>query len=164
MNPLFQDEIQLAGWSESHNSGAKITFWLSDPAQLEVFRGMTARKGNTAGQRLACVLVEIDDQEQPVANEVIPTQPDHPQVPLKIGPLCLLAVQLCEDLKFWEWASLDMKSASWTCGTTDQAKNYILKMCGIGSRKDLDINEDAAIKFHQRIRKPFNAWLNKEKS
>ena len=43
--PLFSDEVQLAGWSDSHTSGAKVTFWLSDPSQLDAFRGMTERKG-----------------------------------------------------------------------------------------------------------------------
>lgn len=78
----------LAGWKESHNSGATVTFWLADPASLDAFRGLTARKGNTAGQRLAMVLVEISDQETPVP------QPEKPKEP--IGELCRLAVMWCK--------------------------------------------------------------------
>lgn len=66
MTPTFQDEVQLAGWSETHTGGPKVTFWLQDAEQLAVFKALTARKGNTAGHRFACVLVEIGDDEQPV--------------------------------------------------------------------------------------------------
>jgi hypothetical protein len=40
-----------------------VTFWLPDPSDLEVFRGMTARKSNIAGQRFMAVLVEVRDDE-----------------------------------------------------------------------------------------------------
>ena len=66
ITPMFHSEVQLAGWSESHNGGCKVTFWLAQPSDLDAFRAMTVRKGNTAGQRLACALVEIGDDEQPV--------------------------------------------------------------------------------------------------
>lgn len=67
--PVFQDELMLAGWSETHTGGAKVTFWLPDASALDAFRTMTVKKGNTAGQRFACVLVEIGDDEQPVEPE-----------------------------------------------------------------------------------------------
>ena len=66
ITPMFHSEVQLAGWSESHNGGCKVTLWLAQPSDLDAFRAMTVRKGNTAGQRLACALVEIGDDEQPV--------------------------------------------------------------------------------------------------
>lgn len=69
LKPVFQSEVMLAGWKETHNGGATVTFWLPDTEDLEVFRGMTVRKSNTAGQRLACVLVEIPDNEIPLASE-----------------------------------------------------------------------------------------------
>lgn len=66
VKPAFRGEMMLAGWSESHNGGAKVTFWLSDPSELDAFRAMTCRKGNTAGQRFAVMMVEIGDDEQPI--------------------------------------------------------------------------------------------------
>lgn len=63
LNPTFSGEVQLAGWRETHKSGAVVSFFLSDPADLEKFRGLTVAKGKTAGQRFACVLVEIGDDE-----------------------------------------------------------------------------------------------------
>lgn len=65
----FQGELMLAGWKESHTSGATVTFWLPDAEDLSVFRGMTARKGNVAGQRFMAVLVEVHD------DEALPTEP-----------------------------------------------------------------------------------------
>jgi len=64
--PTFQGEVQLAGWRESHNSGATVTFWLPCSDDLGPFRGLTAKKGGLAGHRFACVLVEIGDDETPV--------------------------------------------------------------------------------------------------
>lgn len=61
--PTFHGEVMLAGWKESHNSGAIVSFWLPDSADLEVFKGLTAKKGNTAGQRFMAALVEIPDGE-----------------------------------------------------------------------------------------------------
>jgi len=70
--PCFSDELMLAGWSETSTGGAKVTFFLPDAAALDVFRQMTVKKGNTAGQRFACVLVEIGDDEQPVTPDDAP--------------------------------------------------------------------------------------------
>ncbi|WYX08203.1 hypothetical protein WJ978_19770 [Achromobacter xylosoxidans] len=64
----FQGEVMLAGWSQTHNGGAKVTFWLQDDTDLEAFKAMTVAKGKTAGQRLALVAVEIGDDEQPVVS------------------------------------------------------------------------------------------------
>lgn len=66
MTPAFSGEIQLAGWSESHTGGCKVTFWLSSPDELAAFRTLTVRKGNTAGQRFMAALVEVGDDELPV--------------------------------------------------------------------------------------------------
>jgi hypothetical protein len=75
LTPVFHGEVMLAGWSESHNGGAKVTFWLSDPSELDAFRAMTVAKGKTAGQRLGCALVEIGDDDKPV-QPAKPVQPE----------------------------------------------------------------------------------------
>lgn len=150
--PLFSDEVQLAGWSDSHTSGAKVTFWLSDPALLEPFRGMTERKGKTAGQRLAMVLVEIGDDEKPVP------QPDKPKEP--IGELCRLAVMWCKDEQFHRWFIGECDIASNPgMDVEETAKRRILHLCGVDSRKELDTNTAAATKFHMGIRNPYMEYL-----
>jgi len=71
---VFQDEVMLAGWKETHTGGATVTFFLPDASLLDVFRGMTVKKGSVAGQRLACVLAEIQDDES-IAEEKTTTAP-----------------------------------------------------------------------------------------
>ena len=142
--PIFSDEVQLAGWSESHTSGAKVTFWLSDPAQLSAFRGMTERRGKTAGQRLAMVLVEINDDE---------TLADEPPSTTKLGPLCALAVAWCSDAPFLAWWQ---RQRGHMAGDVD-VRGDILATCGIKSRRELDADARAAAVFNDVFRLPYMA-------
>ena len=139
MKPTFQGEVQLAGWSETHTGGCKVTFWLADTSDLDVFRTLTVRKGNTAGHRLACVLVEIGDDEQPVE-----------PIEMKGGPLAKLAGMWCRDNYFreWLWSVTDM-----------EPDEYIKHICDIDSKRELDHNKISATRFHTLIREPFSAWL-----
>lgn len=132
----FQGEVMLAGWSQTHNGGAKVTFWLSDEDDLDAFKTMTVSKGKTAGQRLAIVAVEIGDDEQPKP------QPEQ----AKGGELAKLAGMFCQSVHFWEFCR---------CDDADEARDWILRVCGIQSRRDLDHNQTAAKLFHERIRKPY---------
>ena len=136
ITPSFQGEVMLAGWSESHNGGAKVTFWLQDPADLEAFKRMTAAKGKVAGQRLALVAVEIGDDEQPV------------QPRTRVGPLALLAIQLCKNPEFQTFIEVESESA---------AAEHIKTECRIESRTELDTDQDAARLFHAKFRVPFLA-------
>lgn len=131
----FQGEVMLAGWSQTHNGGAKVTFWLQDDTDLEAFKAMTVAKGKTAGQRLALVAVEIGDDEQPKA------QPEQ-----RGGELAKLAGMFCQSTAFWEFCRAD---------DADEARDWILGVCGIQSRRDLDHNPVAAQLFHDRVRKPY---------
>jgi len=143
MTPTFTGEIQLAGWSESHTSGCKVTFWLSSPDELEAFRALTVRKGNTAGHRFMAALVEIGDDEQPV---------DKP----KGGDLARMAGTFCADPKFWLWIAT--VSAERVANEKEAAK-WARSICGVGSRADLDHDEAAANYFHQAIRRPYLDFL-----
>lgn len=131
----FQGEVMLAGWSQTHNGGAKVTFWLADDTDLEAFKAMTVAKGKTAGQRLALVAVEIGDDEQPKA------QPEQ-----KGGELAKLAAMFCQQPEFWEF-----------CGQSNaaEAAAWIRVVCHVPSRADLDHNPAAAKLFHDRVRKPY---------
>ena len=166
ITPMFHSEVQLAGWSESHNGGCKVTFWLAQPSDLDAFRAMTVRKGNTAGQRLACALVEIGDDERPV-----------PPEPRKGGELAKLAGQWCRLPEFVEFVRAIYDRAMGGDGSSygdvsprqdfggDEsayARHCILVLCNIDSRAELDHNADAAEKFHRLIRLPFAEHLRAE--
>lgn len=140
LQPTFQGEVMLAGWSETHNGGAKVTFWLQDSEDLDAFKAMTVAKGKTAGQRLAIVAVEIGDDEQPV-------QPAQCEEKLKGGELAKLAGIFCDNPTFQDW-----------CGASSiqEAAEWVRKTCGVQSRAALDHSEEAAKRFHGLVRIPFS--------
>jgi len=157
ITPTFAGEVMMAGWSDTHTSGAKITFWLPDAESLEVFKGLTQKKGNTAGHRFMCVLVEIGDDEELVQVDTVisvttvvepETQSTLHKTP--IGPLCMRAVKWCADPEFWRWSK--------TNGVIE-AKKFILDACEIDSRRRLDEDNAAEGKFHLFIGGPFSKYL-----
>lgn len=144
ITPTFSGEVQLAGWSESHNGGCKVTFWLQDSSDLEAFRTLTVRKGNTAGHRMMAALVEIGEDEQPVP----------PAKEKRMGPYCYQAVKWCADRDFQKWVARCSQQPLDSVGA-QEAKQFILKMCGIKSRKDLDGSEEAQRMWHANIVGPY---------
>lgn len=164
MNTTFSGEMQLAGWSESHTGGCKVTFWLQSPDDLQAFRALTVRKGNTAGQRFMAALVEIGDDEQPV-------QPLAPEKP-KGGPLAKLAGMWCNDPEFFNFIRPAYDKllggdgngygdvAPDEFGTTAGYCAHCIKVfCKINSRAELDHDPIAAEKFHALIRGPYQKYL-----
>lgn len=144
-NIVFSGEVQLLNWSETHNGGAKIVLQLADAADLEKFKVMTVKKGNQAGQRLAVVMVEIGEDERPVP------QPAPKQ---RIGDLCLMACTFCADPDFQYWAH----TQNGQCQTEAEAKQFVLDVCLIDSRKELDADKTAGALFHTAIREPYLKW------
>ena len=147
ITPFFSGEVQLAGWSESHNSGTKVSFWLPDANDLDPFRAATIRKGNKAGQRFACVLVEIGDDEQiiqPIA-QIRPAE-DKP----KGGELAKWAGILSNDSLFWVFADVE---------DAEQAAEFIRIESGVTSRAELDHNPEAA-KIFRNMMGEFDDWKN----
>lgn len=145
MTPTFAGEMQLAGWSESHTSGCKVTFWLSSPDDLEAFRALTVRKGNTAGHRFMAALVEIGDDEKPIS-------PDSRELKPKGGELARMAGVFCADPKFWAW--INGVSDGYVSNESEAAA-WVRRTCDIDSRAELDHNKEAADYFHQGIRRPY---------
>ena len=161
LQPTFSGEVQLAGWSESHTGGPKITLWLQSAEDLEVFRSLTARKGNTAGHRFMAALVEIGDDEHPVHNldtsqERVQKTPEIEQDKPKGGALAKLAGMWCSDPEFWAWLETDPDNA---CHSAQGAAACLYAICGIESRAELDHNEQAAEKFHRSVRGPYQKHL-----
>ncbi len=150
----FQGELQLAGWSETHNGGCKVTFWLPDANELDAFRALTVRKGNTAGHRFMAALVEIGDDEQPVQQ----TQPEK----AKGGALATLAGRLCQDPNFHDFAA-ETYGVSWRIGhAADDIATWVREQCCVESRAELDHNEVAAAVFHTVIRGPWQKYCQRK--
>jgi hypothetical protein len=149
----YAGEMQLAGWSESHNGGCKVTFWLQSPEDLEAFRALTVRKGNTAGHRFMAALVEIGDDERPVEPVLDTPRP-------KPGPLCMEAIDLCKNPGFHKWLAKYHDFDYWLHEMPERsaaeiAGDCIREICEVQSRKEFDNEPDAAYRFITRIRLPF---------
>lgn len=166
--PLYNDEMQLAGWSDTHTGGAKVTFWLPNPEALEPFRAMTIRKGNTAGQRLAVCIVEIGEDGQPQQQEPKAEAPVVERPPG--GPLAKLAGQWCADKAFQHWVAFNhgglierLAMVSATQGenmSSEQiAAEVVRHYCRINSRSELDWNPAAAKRFDEGFRFPYQKHL-----
>lgn len=144
ITPNFAGELQFAGWTDSHTSGPKVTFWLQSAEDLEAFRSLTARKGNQAGHRFMAVFVEVGDDEKPVPPPTSkqPLQVEKP----KGGPLSIEAAALCRNPVFWSF---------WGTNGEDEAAHSLRLTLGIKSRSELDHNEAAKEKFIKTFRGPF---------
>lgn len=145
----FKGEVWLLSWRESHNNGATVTFQLADNDDLEAFKRMTVRKGKRAGQRLACVLVEIGDDEQPVKQ-------DKP----KGGPLSQSAAQMCENPVFQSFLKYSYEPV-WPRGAYDSeataAGIVVRAVCSVVSRAELDHDMLAAKRFRELMGE-FRSW------
>lgn len=168
---VYNDEAQLAGWSETHNAGAMIRLWLPSSEALEPFKAMTARKGNTAGQRLALCVVVIADDGTPEQQPTTPQLSAREDVP-KGGPLAKLAGQWCESTEFQTWLR-ERWAAPWV--TTERtlasrgqpsgagcvAAELIRKACSVSSRAELDSNDEAKQAFDRYVRLPYQRHLER---
>lgn len=149
--PIFRGELQLLRWSDTSTGGATVTFQLADVRDLDAFKDLTLAKKGMAGQRIAAIMAQVDDDVEQAPAPVEPKQ--------RPGELCIMACTFCADPKFWEWA--DKRSEEVIEGESG-AKQFILDMCGVLSRKELDQHQTAADRFHKLIRLPFMAWRNQQ--
>lgn len=149
--PTFAGEVQFRRYSDTSTQGTQIVLALPDREALQSFIGLE-------GKRFMAVLVQIGDDEQPVLNT--PKTGDlKPREPL--GDLCWRAVQWCKEQEFHWWlASVVLPERPHDLRVDEEdAKGYILEWCGITSRKELDTNPEAARKFNQLIRGPYQKHL-----
>ena len=154
MKAAFKGELQFVSYTDSSRGGPRVTFRLADRDELELFIGLE-------NKRLAAVLVEIADDETPAPAP----SPAAPKVQReRMAPLCEWAVMRCEEPMFQQWAFQQPKTLRPGIGLTmrEQAKAFIYQACGIESRKELDTNHEAAKRLHERVRKPYAAWLAKQ--
>jgi hypothetical protein len=134
MRTTFEGEVQFVTYADSSRGGPRITFRLADRDELERFIGME-------GKRLACVLVEIADDETAAEPAQAPAPVQEPTKAL--GPLSKWCVLRCKEPAFQAW-----------CGATDEAgaRAWVLATLGITSRRAID---DLPPRFHTMVRLPY---------
>nr|WP_279091364.1 hypothetical protein [Comamonas thiooxydans] len=164
--PTFKGELQFRRYSDTSTQGQQVVFAVADREALECFIGKE-------GKRFAAMLVELGEDEQPVsANPLIPknscTKPELKREPL--GDLCWRAVQWCREPEFAYFigpvyyrefpGGLPGTPVIPTDGPMEVFTKFaVQKLCGVESRKELDTNPEAARKFNQLIRGPYQKHL-----
>lgn len=147
ITPNFAGELQFAGWTDSHTSGPKVTFWLQSAEDLEAFRSLTARKGNQAGHRFMAVFVEVGDDEKPVPPPVVGNPISEKP---KGGALSIEAAALCRNPEYLHWCGYESERHA-----SDAMKDDL----GIESRAELDHNELLKERFIRNYRGPFMKYM-----
>jgi hypothetical protein len=148
--PIFHGELQLLRWSETSTGGATVTFQLSDVGDLDGFKDLTLAKKGMAGQRIAAIMAQVEDDVEQAPAPAAPKQ--------RVGELCVMACTFCADEQFQYWAHTQCGE----CQTEAEAKAFVLETCRITSRKHLDTEPMAAERFHSLIRAPYMAHRNQQ--
>lgn len=143
MDAIYKGEVQFLNWSDNGNTGPKIVLALPDRKYLDNFV-------NSKSKRYAIMMVEIfDDESMPTKRE-------------RLGPLCEWAVHRCKESLFWEFLNNDPAfSGSDEVINEEDAKDEILFLCSITSRKELDTDASAGQWFKRNIMERYGAWLHR---
>lgn len=164
--PTFKGELQFRRYSDTSTQGQQVVFAVADREALECFIGKE-------GKRFAAMLVELGDDEQPVDTRKPGDVPNAGKSHIQrepLGDLCWRAVQWCKEPEFASFI-VDVFYAKYPGGlpgtpvffdgaTQEEfCKHAVQALCGIDSRKELDTNPEAARKFHQYIRGPYQKHL-----
>lgn len=147
--PTFAGEVQFRRYSDTSTQGTQIVLALADRESLQSFIGLE-------GKRFMAVLVQIGDDEQPVAPDIGNPISAKPREPL--GDLCWRAVQWCKEPEFWAFLT---NSAPYMSGVEceEDAVSRLKFLCNVHSRKELDERADARSLFNRLIRGPYQKHL-----
>lgn len=147
IKPSFSGEVQFRRYSDTSSQGQQIVLAVADREALAPFIGKE-------GKRFMAVFVEIGDDEQPVQT---------PE-PVRVGPLCREAVGLCQMPEFQRWAPEHTNSKQGDVFNEDACRQFILRVCQIKSRKELDTLRYASDLFRTEIRVPFMKHMKERKA
>lgn len=112
------------------------------------------------GTRFHMVLVEVDDDEQPIDQKLKKKLEAELARDKKGGKLARDCGILCNDHDFHLYLkSIDRLRRSWDKKTrATMSRNYVLEMCKIKSRRELDHDPTAAAAYQNLIVEPFHEY------
>ncbi len=140
----YRGELMLTGWSDTSTRGRTVTFLVPEDSPEHPFKSFQLRQGKRSGTRFMAVLVQIGDDELPVEQQ----QQTH--------TLSQQAAILCKDPRFYHWCT---EHSFDTVTNEDGARYFILSLCQIVSRSELDKNTRAANTFTSQILNPFTEYI-----
>ncbi len=77
----------------------------------------------------------------------------------KGGEIARVAGMMCQRTDFQRWVVLRSGLAPEGVSPDQHAAAFVRNQCGITSRARLDHDAQALVHFHEKVRKPFVAWL-----
>lgn len=177
----FVGETMLAGWKDSSYGGQTITLWLDDEADRHPFAGFNRRKNGTPGDLFAIVLVEIDENEQPVRQQQDEHAPGQGGVPAPgggpprhQGKSVAGGAHSPRRSKPSQQAHLMVTSAMFVRylqetrpklvrqWTPEVARRWVKSEINVESLSQIDRDSAAFKRFEEQIRKPYARWNHQE--
>lgn len=148
-------EVQLADFGETAASGPYFKVRLPDPDELAVFRGKNRANKNKQGTRYIAMLIEIQDDEIPLDQGKRARLEEAEEK--KGGALSKNAAMLCKDPQFISYLNNVKPGRAWN---EVAARAYVLSVCEIQSRRELDHNQRAAQRYTSFVKGPFLEWVS----
>jgi len=136
-----------AGVKDMADGSLRITFEF-DPRYAKEAYSLFGARGTSCAVAALTQAASIQAAQQ----EAIEAAPE-PKT--RAGQLCVMACTFCADPLFWKWLE---RHYCTQCASEQDAKDIILHVCEIESRKDLDSNHYAGERFHREIRTHYMAW------
>ena len=139
---VYKGEALLVNWGDTSTRGRTVTLELPlgpDAPETHPFRDLAVRSGKQAGQRLAIMVVQINDDETPVIQE---------------HKLSVQAALLCKDPDFRKF--MQGRSIA-TLDTEEDMKQWMYHGAGIKSRAAFDHDTKAANWFITQCKMPYEA-------
>ena len=139
-----------AGVKDMADGSLRITFEFEPRHAADAFALFGPRGRSVAIAALVDGHGAVTDEQSDMGNPI--TQRNQ-----RLGDLAWRAVQWCKEPEFRAWLRVHRDFANEL--TEDAASEVIKSWCNVGSRKDLDVNAEAAKRFHQLIRGPYQKHL-----
>lgn len=150
-NQGYQFECKKDAWSQLQNGNYKITLTLHpDEIDDRFIR-------DEMGRRYMCVMVPIDDNEEPalapakVENDEVPRPDSSPQSRDKGKNYTAAAKLLAQNRAFWEYVDAE---------STEAAETYIEAMCGVQSCAEIKDGTEAGKKYAALYAR-FRDWVER---
>lgn len=81
-----------------------------------------------------------------------------------LGPICREAIDLCRNERFQAFATTNRGKRLDVIGDVESfCKDFITNTCMVESRQELDTADGARELFIAHVRKPFHAWLERQR-
>jgi len=152
----FQDEVQLIDnkWSDSSGYVTRLHLHESD-------EGGHPLKRFAKGSRFRMMLIEVDDDEQPIDQMTKQRIMKHIESTTKGGRYSREAAMLCKGRDFQVYLyRIGRIAPDWDQAMREAAaKNYIYEVCNIKSRKELDHDEHKLQAFRNMVTNDFFKFM-----